>query len=234
MSDIADNLDRIRQNVDRAAQRAGTNPRDVCLVAVTKNVNFRRINDALAAGITDIGENRLQEAREKFPDVTPGARWHFIGHLQRNKVKEALQLFSLVQSLDRLSLGRELDKNASQLGVPRVDCLVQVNVASEDSKYGVAPQDLPGFLREVMALPRLRLRGLMTIAPYAADAEETRPVFRQLRILWQQCREEQEVEMDILSMGMTNDYTVAVEEGSTMIRVGTALFGDRHQGGVQT
>lgn len=230
MENLTDNLARVRERVRRAAERAGRSPEEVTIVAVTKGVDAPTVQAALELGVADIGENRVQEARAKFPELVfpPGARRHMIGHLQSNKVRHALQLFDLIHSLDRPSLGEALSRRATALGV-EVPVLVQVNVAGEATKHGVAPERVLDFVREMAKLPGLRIEGLMTMAPFAEDPETVRPVFRRLRELRDQVAEAdiQGVHMHCLSMGMTNDFEVAVEEGSTMVRIGTALFGKR-------
>lgn len=231
MENLTDNLARVRERVRRAAERAGRDPAEVTIVAVTKGVEASTVQAALAAGVTDIGENRVQEARGKFQqlDVPQGVRRHMIGHLQTNKVRHALALFDVIHSLDRPSLGEALSRRATSLGVV-VPVLVQVNVAGEATKHGVAPDEVLNFVRDMARLPGIRIEGLMTMAPYAEDPEMVRPVFRRLRELREQVAEAdiQGVHMHCLSMGMTNDFEVAVEEGSTMVRIGTALFGNRN------
>lgn len=231
MEKLTDNLARVRERVRRAAERAGRDPEDVTILAVTKGVDAATIEAALAAGVTDIGENRVQEARSKFRglELPPGVRRHMIGHLQTNKVRHALQLFDVVHSLDRPSLGETLSRRAVSQGAV-VPVLVQVNVAGEATKHGVAPKELLSFIREMAQLPGLKIEGLMTMAPYSEDVETARPVFRRLRELSMQVAEAdiEGVQMNCLSMGMTNDFEVAVEEGSTMVRIGTGLFGTRN------
>lgn len=220
----------MREAVARAARRAGRDPDSVRLVAVTKGVALDRIREAMACGLRDFGENRVQEAREKWRALGPGAgcRWHFVGHLQTNKVRHLLEFGPLIHSLDRWDLAVALDRRAARLGRP-VDALVQVNVAGEATKFGLAPGDTPAFIERCAALPHLRLVGLMTIAPPATAPETVRPVFRRLRELGEAVRARgfSHAPMTELSMGMSGDFPVAVEEGATLIRVGTALFGPR-------
>lgn len=227
---LTENLARVRERVRRAAERVGRDPGEITIVAVTKDVDAATVQAALDLGVTDIGENRVQEARDKFPQLKmgPGVRRHMIGHLQRNKVRRALSLFDMFHSLDRPSLAAELSRRAAaQKRV--VPVLVQVNVAGEATKHGVSPEQLLDFVQETAKLPGLRIEGLMTIAPLVHDPEEVRPVFRRLRELSRQVADAgiEGVRMHCLSMGMTNDFEVAVEEGSTCIRIGTALFGVR-------
>lgn len=228
MENLADNLARIRARVARAAERAGRDPASVTLIAVTKGVDAGTIARAVEAGVTDIGENRVQEARAKFPDVPAGVRRHMIGHLQTNKVRQCLELFDVVHSLDRLSLAETISRRATAMG-KEVPVLVQVNVAGEATKHGLAPAQVLPFVRTVAEMPGLAVRGLMTMAPLVDDPETVRPVFRELRRLAETVAEAgiRGVSMEWLSMGMSNDFEVAVEEGSTMIRVGTAIFGPR-------
>jgi pyridoxal phosphate enzyme (YggS family) len=226
MEDIVENIAHVRAEIGRAAARRGRDPGEITLIAVTKNVLVDKINAAVEAGITDIGENRVQEALQKQKEVVGPVKWHFIGHLQRNKVKDSLTNFALFHSLDRIALAREIQKRAEQKGVV-VPCLVQVNVAGEESKFGLPPGELEAFLRQVAVLNNIKVCGLMTIAPYYNDPEAARPVFRRLRELFEQENYPAGVSMRYLSMGMSNDYTVAVEEGANMVRIGTAIFGKR-------
>lgn len=222
---------RVRERIARAAERSGRDPEQVTIVAVTKGVDGPTIEAAIEAGITDIGENRVQEARGKFQqmDIPAGVRRHMIGHLQTNKVRHALTLFDMIHSLDRPSLGEALSRRAVAQNV-EVPVLVQVNVDQQPTRHGVAPEQLLDFVIDMARLPGLRIEGLMTMAPYTEDAETVRPVFRRLRELSERVAEAdiQGVHMHCLSMGMTNDFEVAVEEGSTMVRIGTALFGPRN------
>ena len=220
MADIATNLERVRERLARAAERAGRRPDDVLLIAVSKTVDVERIRAAVAAGVTALGENRVQEAKTKIAELGRPAAWHLIGHLQTNKVKDALPLFDVIHSLDRLDLAREIERRAAARGQV-VDALLQVNVAAEASKGGVGPDAVGETLDAIGKLAHVRVRGLMTIPPEVERAEDSRPWFRRLRELAERhgLRE--------LSMGMSGDFEVAVEEGATMVRVGTAVFGPR-------
>jgi pyridoxal phosphate enzyme (YggS family) len=220
MLDIAANLERVRERLARAAERAGRRPADVLLIAVSKTVDVDRIRAAVAAGVGALGENRVQEAKAKIAEMGRAAAWHLIGHLQTNKVKDALELFDVIHSLDRLELARELERRAAGRGQV-VEALVQVNVAAEATKGGIEPDELGEVLDAIGKLAHLRVRGLMTIPPPVDVAERARPWFRRLRELGERhgLRE--------LSMGMSGDFEVAVEEGATMVRVGTAIFGPR-------
>jgi PLP dependent protein len=221
---LDENLKRIREDIAAAAGRVGRDPGEVRLVAVTKTVGVDEVRRAAALGLNDFGENRLQEARDKVC-AFPQLRWHFIGHLQTNKVKDVLANFSLIHSLDRFSLAEALQHWGEKLNRTAA-VLIQVNVSGEESKYGLNPTELPDFLVSLREMPRITVEGLMTMAPWVDNAEEVRPFFRRLREL-QQAHRRPEMLLPHLSMGMTGDFAVAVEEGATMVRIGTALFGPR-------
>ena len=217
---IADNLATIRNSIGNA---------DVVLIAVTKTQSVAVIRDAVAAGLTVVGENRVQEAIEKAAQLRDlSLEWHLIGHLQTNKVKQAVALFSLIHSVDSERLACEIDRCARLAGKVQ-NVLIQVNVAGEESKSGIAPSQAEKLALVIDSLPNLRLCGAMTIAPLVEDAEMTRPVFREMRILFEQLRQKISHPEDFqwLSMGMTHDYRIAVSEGANMIRIGTGLFGAR-------
>jgi pyridoxal phosphate enzyme (YggS family) len=220
MTDIRANLDRVRERVARAAERAGRRASDVLLIGVSKTVEVARIREAIDAGVAALGENRVQEARDKVSEIGRPLPWHLIGHLQTNKVRDALELFDVLHSLDRLDLAKELDKRA-RAGGRTVDVLVEVNVAAEASKSGVAPDGLGALLEAVAAMPALKVRGLMAIPPEAKDPDDSRVWFRALQKLAER------YSFSELSMGMSGDFEVAIEEGATMVRVGTAIFGAR-------
>jgi pyridoxal phosphate enzyme (YggS family) len=245
LEQIAANLARVRERTAAAARRTGRDPDEITLVAVSKTHPAELIQAAVAAGVHDFGENRVVEAGEKIPLVEPrdSLRWHLIGHLQRNKARRAAALFDLVHSLDSPRLAETLDRHVREdapAGAPvrRLPVLLQVNVAGEAQKEGF---DLPGGLQNgaalerfygdverIIALEALEVRGLMTIAPYAAEAEQVRPVFRALRALRDDlARRFPSTSWRELSMGMTNDFEVAIEEGATLVRVGRAIFGER-------
>lgn len=228
MSDIGGAIAHIRAEIKAAQARSPLAAENILLLAVTKTVSAQRINAAVAAGITAIGENRVQELLSKYDQVTRGVDYHLIGHLQTNKVKYIIDKVSLIHSLDSLELAAEIEKRAANAG--RVmPVLVQVNVADEDSKFGIAPGRTLDFIREASRFHHLKIQGLMTIGPMTVDPEGIRPVFRQLR----QLREATSaagipgVEMKYLSMGMSGDYQVAVEEGSNILRIGSGIFGSR-------
>lgn len=221
---VGANLMRVRERIAAAAVRAGRRTDDVTLVAVCKGVRLARIAEAITAGVTDIGESRVQEAETKaraFPEL----RWHMIGHLQRNKVRQAAGMFSVIHSVDSEALAAAL--SSTRTAERSIDVLLQVNVAGESQKFGVALREVPAILREVAGMPGLRVIGLMTIAPQVADPETVRPVFQSLRELRDSVRASGIVgdEFIHLSMGMTDDFEVAIEEGATMVRIGRAIFG---------
>ena len=221
---VGANLQGIRETIARSAERAGRDPKEIVLVAVTKGFSAERIREALAVGLRILGENRVQEALAKMDEIGPAnVDWHLIGHLQTNKVKFIDGRFQMVQSLDSVGLTETLDR---RIQLP-LDVLVEVNVAEEPQKTGVVPADLPAVAAAVNAAEHLRLRGLMTVAPMVDDPEATRPVFRQLRALRDNTNQQLGLALPVLSMGMTDDYAIAVEEGATMLRLGRALFGPR-------
>jgi pyridoxal phosphate enzyme (YggS family) len=225
--DVAANVARVAERIARAAERVGRTAPDVRLVAVSKTIPVERIRLALAAGVPALGENRVQEAREKIAVLGRPVPWHLIGHLQTNKVKDALACFDLIHSLDRLALAAALSERAAREG-RQVEALVQVNVAEEASKGGFRPDDLRPALEAMAGLPGLALRGLMTIPPLAVDPEASRPHYRELRKLLDAARGwGLGPDFRDLSMGMSGDFEVAVEEGATLVRLGTTIFGPR-------
>lgn len=228
MSSISDNLAILKGRIDAASARAGRDPSEITLVAVTKNVDAERVALAVEAGVSDFGENRVQEAAEKIPLVEKDVTWHLVGHLQRNKAGDAVELFSLIHSLDSIRLARELNRRC-ELADSAIDLLLQVNISGEKTKFGVAPEMARDVLLEIARYEHLRVRGLMTIAPYSDDPEDARLWFSQARQLMSELRRLSisNVRMDELSMGMSGDYEVAIEEGATIIRIGTAIFGKR-------
>ncbi|NLL17759.1 MAG: YggS family pyridoxal phosphate-dependent enzyme [Clostridia bacterium] len=228
MGVVAANIAALRQRIAIAAEQAGRKPEEIELIAVTKTVDVPRIREAMAEGITSLGENRVQELTAKYEEVGPEANWHLIGHLQTNKVKYIVDKVALIHSLDRMSLARELSKRAQAISRV-VPVLVQVNIAEEESKFGLYRDEVIPFIEEVRSMPGLKIQGLMTIAPLTGDPEEVRPVFRSLKELAVEIGNMgfPEVEMRYLSMGMTNDFEVAIQEGANMIRVGSGIFGER-------
>ena len=226
---IARNLAEVRRRIAAAAARAGRDPAAVGLVAVTKDVPLDAVAAAVASGVTDIGENRYQEARSKIAALAGRpVRWHFIGHLQRNKVKYVVECFNIIHSLDSLELAVEIDRRAQATsGAGRVPVLVEVNVGGEATKFGVAPEGAVELVLRAAALPGLDVQGLMTIAPQAGDPEAARLHFRRLRLLAAAVPGAGGPVLRHLSMGMSDDFEVAVEEGATLVRVGRAVFGAR-------
>lgn len=234
VSNIAMNVRTVQEQIAAAARAAGRRPEEITLIAVSKTRTVAEIQAALAAGITDLGENRVQELREKAPALGPGPRWHLIGSLQTNKARHALELAHLIHSLDRPALAQELDRLARRTG-KAAECLVQVNVAGEATKHGIDPEGLFPFLEQVSGLAGIRVRGLMTIAPLADDPESVRPVFARLRALAERAAALglPRTEMRWLSMGMSGDFAAAIAEGANMVRIGTAIFGERPPKGIQ-
>jgi pyridoxal phosphate enzyme (YggS family) len=224
--DLAANLDVIHQRIAAACARAGREPAEVTLLAVTKGQPPEVVNDAAKLGLTLFGENRVQEAKAKLPLCPGRLRWHLIGHLQTNKCRDAVELFEMIQSVDSLHLAAELNKRAEQ-AARTLPVLVEVNIAGEASKFGYGPEQLLADLPGLNALRRLEIHGLMTVPPWAPDAEQARPTFRQLRELKGRCEQVIGAPLAHLSMGMTGDFEVAIEEGATVVRIGTALFGQR-------
>jgi len=224
-SGLAERIAAVQAAVDRAIARAGRDPASVTLVAVSKTVDREAVDEAYALGLRHFGENRVQEATAKFASPLPAdATLHLVGHLQTNKVRSAVALFDLVESVDRPSLVDALEKEAARAG-RLVPVVLQVNVAREPQKAGCAPEDAAALLAQLRRCPHLSPRGLMTIAPLEADPERTRPVFRALRELRDALtRDLSEVDLGVLSMGMTNDYAIAIEEGATHVRIGRAVF----------
>lgn len=225
--DVAANLAAIRDRIANACQRAGRRSSEVEIVAVTKGHGPERVREASEAGLRLFGENRVQEAKAKIPQCPGQAEWHLIGHLQTNKARDAVRLFAMIHSVDSLRLARELQKQAEK-EARHLPVLIEVNVSGETSKFGYQPEQLLAELEELNALPRLELRGLMTMAPWTPEPEKVRPVFRRLRELKTACEQRLGVSLPHLSMGMSNDFEVAVEEGATLVRIGTALLGERH------
>jgi pyridoxal phosphate enzyme (YggS family) len=226
MDQIRQNLEEIKRRLGEAARRAGRDPADIRLVAVTKTVGLERLQEAVTAGQTLFGENYVQEAKTKIASLGPGLIWHFIGHLQSNKAKAAVELFDLIHSVDRASLAQALEQAAARRNKIQ-DILLQVNVAGEASKSGTAPEQAEDLLREISKMPHLRVLGLMTMPPWFDDPERVRPYFRALRELRDRLRGLHLAELPELSMGMTGDFEAAVSEGATLVRIGTAIFGQR-------
>ena len=226
---IAEKLKEVKENIEGAkAKRSPDKQHEVRLIAVTKNHDVQAMREAIDAGVTDIGENRIQEAKEKFATLDRDVTWHLIGHLQTNKAKQAVKIFDLIHSVDTLHLAEAINNAAA--GINKVQkVLVQVNLAKEDSKSGVYVEELADLLHRVDELPNLQLMGLMCIAPNYDDVEECRPLFAKMYEIFQKVKEITFSTANILylSMGMTHDYEIAVEEGANMVRVGTGIFGPR-------
>jgi pyridoxal phosphate enzyme (YggS family) len=226
VNEIADNLESVRSQIVDAAKKSGRSLNDIELVAISKTHEAEKVRAAFDAGQEIFGESRVQEARAKIPLLPSAARWHFVGRLQKNKVRHALPLFELFHSVDSLELARDMNRIADEEGLhPRV--LLEVNVAGEGSKIGFAPDSLRSQMEALLGLPRLTIEGLMTIPPLAPEAEASRQYFVALRELRDQFAAEFQVTLAQLSMGMSGDFLVAIEEGATLVRVGTAIFGKR-------
>src|SRR3989440_4536726 len=226
MRSIAENLHRVREQIAQAAAKAGRSSDDIELVAISKTHDAEKVREAIEAGQTLFGESRVQEARVKIPELPSNLRWHFVGHLQKNKIRHALPLFEMIHSVDSLALAEDINRIAEEDGLhPRV--LLEVNVAGEGSKFGFGPDNLRAEMESLLAFSRLSILGLMTIPPIAEEAEASRKYFVQLRELRERLQTEFHVDLAQLSMGMTQDYAIAVEEGATLVRVGTAIFGER-------
>jgi len=226
MALIAENLERAHEQIAQAAAKVGRAIDEIELVAISKTHDAAKVREAIEAGQTLFGESRVQEARVKIPELPLNLRWHFVGHLQKNKIRHALSLFELTHSVDSLALAEDINRIAEEDGLhPRV--LLEVNVAGEGSKFGFQPDRLRAEMESLLALPRLSILGLMTIPPIAEEAEASRKYFVQLRELRARLQTEFHVDLAQMSMGMTQDFAVAVEEGATLVRVGTAIFGER-------
>ena len=226
MDTIAANLQEIRAAIAAAAVRAGREPASVHLVAVSKTHPAEAVTAATKAGQRTFGESRVQESRDKIPACPPGLEWHFIGHLQKNKVRQALPLFSFFHSIDSTALAQAIDRIAGETGKP-VDGLLEVNVSGEETKHGFTPDDLRREFAALAKLPHLRIRGLMTMAPYSDNPEDARPVFRALRELRDELQSSHSHPLPELSMGMSGDFVPAIEEGATLVRIGSSIFGAR-------
>jgi pyridoxal phosphate enzyme (YggS family) len=223
---VAENLERVREQIAAAAAKAGLPVNEIELVAITKTHPAERIREAVEAGHTLFGESRVQEARAKIPELPSNLRWHFVGHLQKNKIRHALSLFELFHGVDSLALAQEMNRIAAEEGMhPRV--LLEINVAGEGSKFGFKPDTIRAEMEPLLALPRLSIEGLMCIPPLTEEPEASRKYFAQLRELRDSLEKEFDLKLPRLSMGMTQDFWVAVEEGATQVRVGTAIFGER-------
>jgi pyridoxal phosphate enzyme (YggS family) len=223
---IKNNIRIIKEKIKKAALKTNRNPEKIKLVAVTKTVTIEQIKEAINAGIKIIGENKVHEAKEKYRILTAETEWHLVGHLQTNKVKYAVEIFDLIHSVDSVKLAKEINKRSLQFGKIS-NVLIEVNVSGEDTKYGIKPEEAELFIKIISEFPRISVRGLMTIAPMVKDKEETRPYFGKLRELSEEIKSKniRNVKMDYLSMGMTEDFEIAIEEGANMVRIGRGIFG---------
>ncbi len=225
---IPRNIGLIKERVSRAAEKSGRKPEDITILAVTKTVGADRIREAINEGLADLGENRVQELIEKYPEFDDSVRWHLIGHLQTNKVKYIIDKVKMIHSLDRIELAEEINKRAEKLQ-KTMDVLVQINVARENTKFGIDPGDAVEFVKRVAQFKNVKVKGLMTIAPFVEDPETIRWVFSSLRKISVDMSKEKidNISMDYLSMGMSNDFETAIEEGANIVRIGTDIFGSR-------
>jgi pyridoxal phosphate enzyme (YggS family) len=228
MSVIANNLERIKERIKSACARSNRKPEEINLVAVTKTVDIERIKEGITNGIKIIGENRVQDAKEKYSTIGDSVEWHMVGHLQTNKVKTALEIFSLIQSVDTIRLAEEIQKRASALN-KKIPVLIEVNTSGEETKYGLNPEDLSSTITSIQTMSNISIQGLMTIGPGLAieNPEASRKSFQLLYELKNKVETEFKIKLPCLSMGMSTDFEVAIEEGSNMIRIGTAIFGER-------
>ncbi len=225
---IRENISAVQENIRKAALKSGRNPEDIHLIAVSKTKPVAMLKECYDAGIRDFGENKVQELVEKYEQLPEDIRWHMIGHLQTNKVKYIIDKVFMIHSVDSLKLAQEISRQAAKHNLT-VNILIEVNVAEEDSKFGISLSEAPSFIAEISRLPGICVKGLMTVAPYVVNAEENRQYFDALSQLCVDIMQKNidNVNIDVLSMGMTGDYEVAVEEGATYVRVGTGIFGER-------
>lgn len=222
------NIEDVLNRVKDAASISNQNPQEVELIAVTKTIDIDIIKQAIDLGITNVAENKVQELVRKYEKIGPVVKWHLIGHLQRNKVKYIIDKVDLIHSLDSYRLAEEISKRAE--GIDRImECLLQVNVSGEETKYGIDPKDVIHILKEISSLENIKIVGLMTMAPHVEDQEDTRQYFKALKSISEEIDkiDLQNVEMKYLSMGMSNDFEIAVQEGANLIRVGSSIFGER-------
>ena len=225
---IKDNLKYLQDRIETTCHKTGRNSSDVKIVAVTKTVGYDLVQETISSGIKIIGENRVQEAWDKYQKVELPASWHLIGHLQKNKVKRALEFFNVIQSVDSLELALEINRRAEQTG-QIMEIFVQVNTSDEDSKFGVTPEIAVDFCCQVAELKQINVTGLMTIGAFLPDPEDVRPCFKKLYGIFEKVNalKQESLHLDHLSMGMTNDYQTAIEEGATLVRIGRAIYGER-------
>lgn len=225
---LKENLAQVEKNIQRACDRAGRDRQEVTLIAVSKTKPVEMLQEIYDEGIRVFGENKVQELLDKYEVLPEDIKWQMIGHLQRNKVKYIIDKVDLIHSVDSIRLAESIDKEAEKKGVI-VNILIEVNVAKEDTKFGLMPEEIDDFIEQIKKLEHICVKGLMTIAPFVSDPEENRPIFARLRELSVDIGKKNvdNINMSVLSMGMTNDYQVAIEEGATMVRVGTGIFGAR-------
>ena len=226
---IVENIEHVRENIEKACRKVGRSVDEVTLIAVSKTKPYTDIEEALKSGTLDYGENKVQEMCEKYEILPKNIRWHMIGHLQRNKVKYLVGKTELIHSVDSIRLAEQIEKEYAKKG-ETANILIEVNMAQEESKFGITSQETEELIRKISTFEHIRIKGLMTIAPYTDNPETNRVYFRQMKKLSVDIRDKNidNVSMDVLSMGMTGDYQVAIEEGSTMVRVGTGIFGERN------
>jgi len=226
MGTVKDNLETINKKIKEAAWKVNRDPQEIKLVAVTKTATLEQIKEAINEGVKIIGENKVQEAKGKYQVLTTEVKWHLIGHLQTNKVKYAVEIFDLIHSVDSIKLAKEIDNRSVQFK-KTIDVLIEVNISGEETKYGYNPEKVEAFLKEISEFSAIRVRGLMTIAPISKNEEEVRPYFRRLRELSERIRDKniKNIKMDYLSMGMTDDFEIAIEEGANIVRIGRGIFG---------
>ncbi|WP_084295079.1 YggS family pyridoxal phosphate-dependent enzyme [Caldanaerobius polysaccharolyticus] len=227
--DVRTNIEAIKSNIQRACKKAGRDPSEVTIMAVTKTIPVERIKEAIACGIKVIGENRVQELVKKYPLIGGDVKWHMIGHLQVNKVKYIVDKVELIHSLDSVKLAQEIDKRAKAIG-KRQNVLIEINIGGEDTKYGIKPEELGDFIKQIEGFENLCVQGLMTVAPIVTAPEDVRPYFKKMKQLYDELKDMKSriIDARYLSMGMTSDYVVAVEEGANIVRIGTGIFGPRN------
>lgn len=223
---LKENLQKIYRRIAEAEKRSGRSPGSVCLIGASKEVDTNVLKKIHEFGLLQLGENRAQELKEKARQLSYDVIWHFIGHLQKNKVRDVVPIVSWIHSVDSISLAHEIEKKAAQLD-KKINVLIEVNLSGESTKHGVSPEEAISLALEILKLPHLKLQGLMTLPPFFENAEEARPFFRHLRKLRDGLMNQLKIEFTELSMGMSHDFEIAIEEGSTMVRIGSAIFGKR-------
>lgn len=228
MGSVEENIRNIWSRIEKAAEKTGRDKEDIKLVAVTKTVEVERIKEAINCGIKIIGENRVQETESKFVQITEKVEKHLVGHLQTNKAKKAVELFDFIQSVDSQHIAQEISRRASQMGKV-MEVLVEINTSGEKSKFGIDPEQALSLVKSISNLEGIKIKGLMTIGLFSDNPEDTRPCFLKLKAIFDQLKSENipNIEMRYLSIGMTNDFEIAIQEGSNMVRIGTGIFGPR-------